>query len=139
MKIVDIKNNQILQSILNSIGWNHAFVREMYLKTNSYLKNDKNGISTMNADALPTLKMIIITGDNTSPVIEFILGNVSCFEVYFHSDVFFKGYYKNVRFGDNEIILTSNGGQKIIAETMSIRFVEEIIYGDQIYLINELR
>jgi hypothetical protein len=80
-----LKDQADASELIGRFAWSCGFVREMYLVSPSYVMADSG--ATVNADALPSLKTLIATADETTPGVELLFVRLISLEIWFGGDL----------------------------------------------------
>jgi hypothetical protein len=84
MDFKEILSQSMIDEVLTSIDWEHAYFREIYVLSPSYMLKDS---SQVNPDALVNIGLLILTFDPDHPALEFRLKEVSMINISFNTDI----------------------------------------------------
>ena len=126
MEFKEILSQPMMDDLLSSIYWEHAFFREMYVLSPSFIYPD--GSRQVNPDAPANIGLLIQTFDPHHPALEFRLKEVEKISISFNRDIKPKGLVLRdcieLHFSETEIVR---------AKSIEFRIVEkEEAYGDRI-------
>jgi hypothetical protein len=131
----NVSTQEILESLLGSIQWGHAFIKEIYALSRSY--KPSTGIGTMNADALSNMYVLVLTDDKKNPGVEFKFSKVEDLRVSFTTDLTLKGIVIHERSGNTRIEFSFGSDLWFRAREMSFCIMDQSIWGDHsIYRTN---
>jgi hypothetical protein len=79
-----ITSQQCLERLMACVDWSHSFVREVYLISPSYIVRDGNSRGwTAQADALPSVRLLITSPSESCPAVELLFTEVDEFGIWF--------------------------------------------------------
>ena len=84
MEFEQVSSQEALDRLIEAVNWEHAFFREIYLLSPSFVYPD--GGCTYSADAKPNIAALLVTFDSNYPALEFRFTEVSCCQLSFVCD-----------------------------------------------------
>jgi hypothetical protein len=85
MKWQPLSSRSAIDEFLRRVDWAHAFIREAYLLSPSYIRTEDMG--TVAPDALPTIVILITIPDECTPGVEIVFEKVKEVCLWFEGEL----------------------------------------------------
>jgi hypothetical protein len=85
MKLRTVRLQSQLDDLLYKLDWSHAFIREVFILSPSYVTGEE--LTVVAPDAKPTIKLMISCQDKIYPGIELVLEEVEDIYLSFQTDL----------------------------------------------------
>jgi hypothetical protein len=130
MTYKSIKTQEEMDELLNSINWDHCFIREIYTASPSYITKEKK--ATVNAETPPDFSLFLLTMDNTHPGVEFLFRRTKEIGMSFICDLSLKGIVEVSKGGGKSILFNLDSRNYIRADEVEYQLHGPEILGNRI-------